>query len=52
MRLVNADARVTVNSFDPMNDEYYHDKMSVEQALDEPIFGMGKALPERYTIRS
>ena len=34
MRLIDADARVTVQSFDPMNEEYNHDKMTVERALD------------------
>lgn len=34
MRLINADARVTVQSFDPMNEEYSHDEMTVERALD------------------
>ena len=33
-RLIDADARVTVQSFDPMNEEYYHNEMTVEQALD------------------
>ena len=33
-RLIDADARVTVQSFDPMNEEYSHDKMSVSEALD------------------
>ena len=34
MRLIDADAKVTVQSFDPMNEEYYHNEMTVEQALD------------------
>ena len=34
MRLIDADARVTVQNFDPMNEEYSHTEMSVEQALD------------------
>ena len=34
MRLINADATVTVQSFDPMNEEYSHDEMTVERALD------------------
>lgn len=34
MRLIDADARVTVQSFDAMNEEYNHDEMTVEQALD------------------
>ena len=34
MRLIDADARVTVQSFDPMNEEYNHDEMTVERALD------------------
>lgn len=34
MRLIDVDARVTVQSFDPMNEEYYHNEMTVEQALD------------------
>ena len=34
MRLIDADARVTVQSFDPMNEEYNHDEMTVEKALD------------------
>lgn len=33
-RLIDADARVTVQSFDPMDEEYYHNEMTVEQALD------------------
>lgn len=33
-RLIDADARVTVNNFDPMNEEYSHDEMTVGQALD------------------
>lgn len=33
-RLIDADARVTVNNFDPMNEEYSHEEMTVEQALD------------------
>lgn len=37
MRLIDADARVTVQSFDPMNEEYNHDEMTVEQALDFAI---------------
>ena len=34
MKLIDADAKVTVQSFAPMNEEYHHDEMSVEQALD------------------
>lgn len=34
MKLIDADARVTVQSFDPMNEEYNHDEMTVEQALN------------------
>ena len=34
VRLIDADARVTVQSFDAMNEEYNHDEMTVEQALD------------------
>lgn len=34
MRLIDADARVTVQSFDAMNEEYNQDEMTVEQALD------------------
>lgn len=34
MRLIDADVRVTVQSFDPMNEEYSHDEMTVERALD------------------
>lgn len=34
MRLIDADTRVTVQSFDPMNEEYSHDEMTVERALD------------------
>lgn len=34
MKLIDADARVTVQSFDPMNEEYNQDEMTVEQALD------------------
>ena len=34
MRLIDADATVTVQSFDPMNEEYIHDEMTVERALD------------------
>ena len=33
-RLIDADARVTVRSFDRMNDEYSHDEMSISEALD------------------
>ena len=32
--MIDADARVTVQSFDLMNEEYHHDEMTVEQALD------------------
>ena len=34
MRLIDADERVTVKSFDPMNEEYNYDEMTVERALD------------------
>ena len=34
MRYIDADARVTVQSYDPMNEEYSHDEMSVADALD------------------
>ena len=34
MRLVDADARVTVQSFDIEHEEYEHTEMSVEEALD------------------
>lgn len=34
MRLIDADARVTVNSFDEEHEEYDHTEMSVEEALD------------------
>lgn len=34
MRLCDVDTRVTVQSFDPMNEEYSHDEMTVGQALD------------------
>lgn len=34
MKLIDADARVTVQSFDAMNEEYNQDEMTVEQALD------------------
>ena len=34
MRLIDADARVTVQSFDLMNEEYDQTEMTVEQALD------------------
>ena len=34
MRMIDADARVTVQRFDPIDEEYYHDEMTVEQALD------------------
>ena len=34
MRLIDADARVTVQSFDAMNEKYNHNEMTVEQALD------------------
>ena len=34
VRLIDADARVTVQSFDAMNEEYNQDEMTVEQALD------------------
>lgn len=30
MRLIDADARVAVQSFDPMNEEYDHTEMTVE----------------------
>ena len=33
-KLIDADARVTVNSFDPMNEEYSSCEMSVADALD------------------
>lgn len=34
MRSINADARVTVQSFDIEHEEYEHTEMSVEEALD------------------
>ncbi len=34
MRLIDADARVTVQSFDEEHEEYVHTEMSVEEALD------------------
>ena len=34
MRLIDADARVTVQSFDVEHEEYNHTEMSVEEALD------------------
>ena len=34
MRLIDADARVTVQSFDIEHEEYEHTEMSVEEALD------------------
>lgn len=34
MRLIDADAQVIVQSYDPMNEEYSHDEMSVADALD------------------
>ena len=34
MRLIDTDARVTVQSFDLMNEEYDQTEMTVEQALD------------------
>lgn len=34
MRLIDADARVTVQSFDEEHEEYDHTEMSVEEALD------------------
>lgn len=34
MRMIDADARVTVQSFDVEHEEYNHTKMSVEEALD------------------
>lgn len=34
MRLIDADVRVTVQSFDTMNEEYSHDEMTVADALD------------------
>ena len=34
MRLIDADARVTVQSFDEEHEEYNHTEMSVEEALD------------------
>ena len=34
MRFINADARVTVQSFDVEHEEYKHTEMSVEDALD------------------
>ena len=34
MRLIDADARVTVQSFDVEHEEYEHTEMSVAEALD------------------
>lgn len=33
-RLIDADARVTVQSYDDEHEEYCHDVMTIEQALD------------------
>lgn len=34
MRLIDAEARVTVQSFDIEHEEYEHTEMSIEEALD------------------